>query len=472
MATELILPATRFVAQVNSGSPAPKTNYKALAERNAKALEECRWENTVGAGKASLVPHDFTVSFTDARYDAFCMTGNYNSSANTEVAYAGMAAYRFKLPQDYMTGDAMLASMSLMLSRDRFLLPGLRVSAVLSDSESPSSNWDVVRGDAEGCVKLAAQLPNEANRITAAEPATGAVEIDLADLDNPQKRAYLWIYLTVEDYTATWTWYSSTQHRLYAIEGSGMVIAETSTIVFSADVTPDGEGVIGGFVVANGALLPVGSVMSRTLVIRTDASPIVSESDGTQAPVRQADGIDAAFALSRLYADFFAGGDTPENSGNGATFSVNRTSGDFPTLDSDRPANTDILRLESSVLTIPFTLPAGRVASSLALEFPAVSCATGSHFNVFLAADNYLASLPEDVVKNPGLYDCRTALFRLLGEIRSGTSATFPISDFLTSQSRVATLIISGWLSPEFYNLVSGGLQGTGSLVPTKITVF
>ena len=90
----------------------------------------------------------------------------------------------------------------------KYLIPGLRVSAVLSDSETPSPSWEVVRGDAEGCVKLAAQLVNPAERITAAEQATGAVEIALTGLD-ATKKAYLWVYLTVEDYTATWTWYSS-----------------------------------------------------------------------------------------------------------------------------------------------------------------------------------------------------------------------------------------------------------------------
>lgn len=239
MATTLTLPYRRFAARVNTGSPEAKANYKALAQRNALALEECPWgEAADETSKPSLVEHDFTKTFSDEKYDAFCMTGSYDSSANTEVAYAGMVAYRFALPQDYLTGSATLVGASLMLTRDRFLLPGLRVSAVLSDSASPSTSWEVVRGDAEGCVKLAAQLANPAARITAAEQATGAVEVELAGLDGT-KKAYLWIYLTVEDYAATWTWYSSTQHRLYAIEGSGMVVAESSSVEFSADVSPD-----------------------------------------------------------------------------------------------------------------------------------------------------------------------------------------------------------------------------------------
>lgn len=242
MATTHMLPYSRFVAQVNTGTPEAKANYKALAQRNALALEDCPWrEVSDEAVKPSLVEHEFTAVFDDEKYDAFCMTGSYDASANTEIAYAGMAAYRFALPQDYLSGSALLASASIMLTRDRFLLPGLRVAATLSDSTTPSTAWDVVRGDAEGCVKLLAQLANPANRVTAAEQATGAVTLDLAGLDASTKCAYLWVYLTVEDYTATWTWYSSTQHRLYAIEGSGMIVSQSSSITFSADVAADSD---------------------------------------------------------------------------------------------------------------------------------------------------------------------------------------------------------------------------------------
>ena len=48
MATTLTLPSVRFVAQVNTGAPEAKANYKALAQRNALALEECPWHDAAG----------------------------------------------------------------------------------------------------------------------------------------------------------------------------------------------------------------------------------------------------------------------------------------------------------------------------------------------------------------------------------------------------------------------------------------
>lgn len=473
MATTLTLPSTRFTAQVNTGSPEAKANYKALAQRNALTLEECPWADAASdAAKPSLVEHDFTATFSDEKYDAFLMTGSYDSAANTEIAYAGMVAYRFALPQAYLSGSATLVSASIMLARDRFLLPGLRVSAVLSNSALPATSWEVVRGDAEGCVKLSAQLANSAERITAAQQATGAVELDLTGLDSSAKCAYLWVYLTVEDYTATWTWYSSTQHRLYAIEGSGMVISQSSSVTFSADVEPDSDG-DGGYCILSGGIfpcIPVGAAAGeRHVVVRADANLVAGE-DGRQAASRAAPGDDAAAALSRLYAEFYAGGGETPAAGEdaysqGASFNVTRQTEDIPSAESDRPVPTDVLRVDASVLLAPFAWPTDATPTTLTLAFAEPSPSDGARFNVFLA-EGYLTSLTQEQLKNPGLYDCRKPPFQLLGSFDSGTEASFKLPP---TTARTGTIVLSAWFPPERYSLASGGSQGTGAagLVPS-----
>ena len=477
--TTLTLPFRRTVAQANTGSPEAKANYKALAQRNALALEECPWQEFDDKGvKASLAEHDFAATFTDEKYDAFCMTGSYDSNNNTEIAYAGMVAYRFKLPQDYLSGSATLVSASVMLSRDRFLLPGLRVSAVLSNSATPSSDWSVVRGDADGCAKLEAQLLNPADRITAAQPATEAVTVPLAGMDDTRK-SYLWIYLTVEDYTATWTWYSSTQHRLYAIEGSGMVIAESTAVTFSADVTPDegGGGDTLDFLVVSGGITPLvpagASVGVRRVIVRADAT-LVADDIGDQSATRSATGTAGAAALSRLYAQFYGGdGFAPvKDSASlpvGARFDVNRTSLDLPTAESDTPIPTDVFVCDSSVLVLPFVLPRDTLASRVTLSFGELACSTGARFNVWAVA-GYSLALAAEVLNNPGLHDGEGFDATLLGTITGGASATFDLGAF--AKSRAATLVISGWLPPECYNLGTGGAQGTGVLLPTSVTIL
>ncbi len=238
MATTLKLPFVRFVAQVNTAPAEPKANYQALAARNALALQSCEWREAAKSAKASLVTHNFTVSHSGDQYDAYLMTGDYNAENSTEVAYAGIAAYRFTLPAAYIDGSQTLVSMSLPVTRDRFLLPGVRVVAVLSDSAQPSASWATVRGEASPAASEAEYLKNSATRITAALDDSGTLELDLAGADAAKKN-YLWIYLTVEDYAATWTMYSKTEPRLYAIEGSAMIVGEDATVTFSADVTQD-----------------------------------------------------------------------------------------------------------------------------------------------------------------------------------------------------------------------------------------
>lgn len=238
MAATLKLPFARFIAQTSSAPAQPKATYKALASRNALALQSCEWRDKPVAEKACLALHDFKATHLSDAYDAYLMTGNYDAAASTEIAYAGMAAYRFTLPAAYISGSQTLVSMSLPIVRDRFLLPGVRVVAVLSDSATPSSSWSVVHGDSSPAAVETEYLKNSAENIRASFDASGALELDLAGADST-KKPYLWIYLTVEDYTATWTMYSEKEARLYAIEGSVMIVGEDAAVTFSASVTPD-----------------------------------------------------------------------------------------------------------------------------------------------------------------------------------------------------------------------------------------
>ena len=73
--------------------------------------------------------------------------------------YAGCVAYRFKLPTSE-TSNA-LNSISLALQRDRYLRAGVRIGLALSDSDMPSDDWSVVRGEATGCVRSESTAPSE-----------------------------------------------------------------------------------------------------------------------------------------------------------------------------------------------------------------------------------------------------------------------------------------------------------------------
>lgn len=238
-ATTLNLPYTRFVAQVSTAPARSKSTYLALMEENLAALQKCPWKEAADV-PAALADHDFTAStHLSSAYDAFKMTGNYSASTMTEIAYAGMAAYRFKIPDSALASgsEVALSSITLPVSRDRYLKSGLRVVAVLSDSATPSADWDVVRGS--GGILLSAQLPQSAAYLLAGAPGKDTLEIDLSSVDSGNPSAYLWIYLTLEDYTEHWDMYSAKEQRLYAVEGSAMLVGGSAEFTFAGEVAPD-----------------------------------------------------------------------------------------------------------------------------------------------------------------------------------------------------------------------------------------
>lgn len=240
--TTINLPFKRWVAQVYTGAPRSKSSYLSMMAENLEALMACPWRAAADV-PATLTDHDFTAAsyFSDA-FDAYKMTGNYNSSAMTEVGYAGMAAYRFKIPSSAIAAPASgaLVSVELPLSRDRFLRGGVRVAVELTDRATPSTDWATVRGTDE---TSATALAQSAAYLLAGSPGADTVTIAVpSGSGNPA--AYLWVYVSLADYTDHWTMYSPTEQRLYAIEGSAMLAGPAAAVTFAGDVTPDGDGVV------------------------------------------------------------------------------------------------------------------------------------------------------------------------------------------------------------------------------------
>ena len=198
--TTLNLPFKRWVAQVSTGEPRSKSTYMALMAENLTALQACPWREAE-AVPVTLTPHDFTRPsyFSDA-YDAFKMTGAYNSANMTEIGFAGMAAYRFKIPESAQASGAEVAatSIALPLSRDRFLLGGVHVGVELTGRETPAEDWATVRGT--GSLAQTALSQSTVAYLLAGDVGSETLTIDLSGVaGNPQP--YLWVYLTLEDYT-------------------------------------------------------------------------------------------------------------------------------------------------------------------------------------------------------------------------------------------------------------------------------
>ena len=378
-ATTLTLPFKRFVAQASTAPARSKSSYITLMEENLAALQKCPWREA-GDVPAALTDHDFTAStYISDTYDAFKMTGNYDSSAMTEIAYAGMAAYRFKMPDSALASgsEVALSSIALPISRDRFLRSGVRVAAVLSDTATPSADWGVVRGS--GGILLSAQLPQTAAYLLAGAPAKDTLEIDLSSVDSGNPSAYLWIYLTLEDYTEHWDMYSPREQRLYAVEGSAMLVGGSAEFTFAGEVTADAAPA--GHLVAEAGNYPrltgeTTGVFATMRHLNGDAVPFGS-------PPEVAAG-DVAAGRNALYADLIKqrldpipaamlanGGVRP-----GAGFTVfRRTAAELPSDTLGDTITTPRWDLAVAVLSLPFVIPAG--GKSIELEWTAPTPAAG-----------------------------------------------------------------------------------------------
>lgn len=442
--TTLKLPFKRWVAQVSTGVPRSKSTYLALMAENLESLKACPWREAAEV-QVALADHDFTKAshFTDA-CDAFHMTGNYDSTAMTEIAYAGMAAYRFKIPTDATTRAVALSSVSLTVSRDKFLKGGLHVSAEITDRPTPSRDWATVRGaGATAASGILAQ--SSVPYLTASRDGSIAVEIDLSSVSDGNPSAWLWVYVSLEDYTDHWEMYNAKEQRLYAVEGSGMLVGDAAAATFSEDVTPDAPEDDSLPVVAGGVLPQIAGA-TGILYARNDAGIATHASPyGFPAP-------STAAALHAAYADFLLGKadmlpPSAVKTRPGAGFCVRRDGTEWT--------------IAASPLVVPLVIP--RAARFLRLAWPSVEARWLGR--VWIDYKGYLAAPDEAAIGAPGLYTADAAScgsWQLLGEFApSDGLAEYQLS---VAAATPATILVSAWLPPDRVAVADDGPQGLGSL--------
>ena len=275
-ATTMNLPCTRFVKRVNNGALGSKYSYIAMMADNAKALEGAPWHEsdmpvqnvTMPVNKVSETDAEYDESgamtklpsfsaFTSDGFDCFQQGGDARREDGTMCGYAGCVAYRFKIPSS--ASSVPLSSVSLTIQRDRYCRAGVRVALALSDEATPSDDWSVVRGEGSGAI-VSASTPSDVlgvaswgflaqsnvPNLVSGRAADGTITFnasgdggfsDLAETGY----AYLWVYLTLEDYQAYWTMYNSKESRYYSIEGSAMLVASKAQFTFADDVSADEE---------------------------------------------------------------------------------------------------------------------------------------------------------------------------------------------------------------------------------------
>lgn len=273
MGTTINLPCVRFVKRVTNGALFSKYSYLSMMAQNAAALESAPWrmagtpirEVTMPVNKVSKTdaeydesgvmtkPPSFT-AFTSEAFDAYQQGGDARKEDGTMCGYSGCVAYRFKLPDD--ASSVPLASVSLLISRDRYCRAGVRVAVDLSNDAQPSDDWAVVRGtgtgaivsehtasDVDGVASWGFLAQSEIGNLVSSRAAESALAFNSSAFPAlaTTGKAYVWVYLTLEDYTSYWTLYNAKEPRYYSIEGSARLVASACAFVFASSVSEDAE---------------------------------------------------------------------------------------------------------------------------------------------------------------------------------------------------------------------------------------
>ena len=466
----------RYLRKYTAADKLPVSAALIDAQRVVDELCNVPWEKAA-ATTAVITSHDESeldanVSNRD-RFDAALFCADHANGAHR--AYANAACYKITFPSG--TAGKKLTSLKVRVTSDAYNASGARIALVTNSTGVIPTACAECRG--EGGVHAAGVAPQTiqtvggqrygyptiADCIFRVSPGEGEYALPTSGLT---LGSYLYVFVLMENYNSV---------RGNWLEGSSCIVNQIEIVTDSAitgwtdgaliDLTGSPENELK--LVKDGILpyipgaAPVGEVH---VAVRTDANPII-EDDGSQTPIRTATGDKAAAAIGRLFSAFYSGtGDIPTvdaaSSPRGAAFNITRTTEPHVTHDSDRPVDTDVLRIDSAALVVPFAFPRDFTPARIVLTHPSslipLNFSPGSRFNVFLA-DGYLTSLTEEQLKNPGLYDGQGAPFTLLGTIESGTTATF---DIPSSTARVGTIVITGYFPPDRFDLVTGGQQGTG----------
>ena len=436
--------------------------WKKVAEKSATMTYHT--EENVGTKDEPISGLDMNVRIRD-QFDAALFCADHTGGQHR--AYANAAVYHYVLPDGTLPR---LTKLTASVTSDPYNSAGARITILTNATgEIPTNCNDCRTGDAhaDGVAPrtVAANgnwFPTTADCVFSADPGEGETALPSGGL---QLQKHLFVFVLLESYSTVrgnWMEGCSFIRNLVSVETDDAVPGWTDGDTI--DLAASG---VNSYAVMSGGIIHYitgnGRTGERSVSIRTDAN-LVIESDGSQTQTRPAAGAAAAAALSRLYAAFYSGeGDLPECSGNshaqtGAAFNVTRTDRKHVKRKTDWPDDTEVVRIDTSALVVPFSLPRDFTPSGVLLSFSELSMSPGARFNVFFAED-FLTSLTEEQLRNPGLYDGQEPPFRLLGTIADGTFAKLALPPV---GSRVGTFVITGWMPPESFDLLVGGCQGTG----------
>lgn len=269
MGSVLKLPCIRFVRQVSNGVSLSKYGYIGMMERNAQAIQSAAWRKAacriddvaLTVNKVTETDGEWDTqggkwlnrptysAWLQDRFDCFIQGGDAVKELGTFCGYAGMVAYRFTLPT---VNPGAIDEIKLLIQRDRYLRAGVRVAVEISDSASPSNDWQVLRGENDGAIASPSSPSGgvvgvaswgflhqyDVPYLMASRAWEGTLELSrdsFPGLDAAASGKYLWVYMSPEDFCGYWDMYDAKEQRFYSIEGSAALLSGCCTFAFATD---------------------------------------------------------------------------------------------------------------------------------------------------------------------------------------------------------------------------------------------
>ncbi len=233
---------TRFIRQVVTPAPYPISATAAVTRAVFEMLKTAPWVETPGQSGGRYPAHTALQPATlDPGWDAFNICCAY--AAGEQHIMAGYAAYRFDLPAAAKSTGCRITALALRAVADKYNTTGARVTAFISDDPAPLACGLQIRAGGFAALGGLMQTENPASPDDKTRPSTHKSELLALDSETPPAAAkYLWLYLTLEDYTA---------YRGNWVEGGAALLADTLQITYDKAPAADTYGIFP-------AVLPLG----------------------------------------------------------------------------------------------------------------------------------------------------------------------------------------------------------------------
>lgn len=243
MSTTLKIPFKRIVRRANSGQ-ITNTQWLGGMSLASDLLVIAPWLESDVLSAVFPVNVPTTSDFSSDTYDCFKQSGNAQSNTGTECVFVGMSVYRLAVPAS--ASATFVSSVSFRCASDKFCVGGLKVAAILSDSETPPSDWNILRsggngssvdatgkfatyGTMDGATEIAGILAETSLTVNGSTSHVGDFTLDLSSVTTYYK--YIYLAISLFDYES--------YRREYWVEGSGAIDGASIEVTFDGAVTLD-----------------------------------------------------------------------------------------------------------------------------------------------------------------------------------------------------------------------------------------